>query len=188
MRAGDRKGLERLCRYVLRPPLAVGRLERLDSGRVRVGLKRTWSDGTTAIELSPLELTEKLAALVPPARANQVLYAGVLAGNARLRTDVVPKVPSSDEARKQARAALRLLKPGRATRPPREDRLYWAELLKRVFEVDGWACPGCGGRMRLRGVIEGPPASLAIVRSLLRSTGPPAAPPAGADRGVHAGA
>ncbi len=27
--AGDRAGLERLCRYMLRPPLAQGRIERL---------------------------------------------------------------------------------------------------------------------------------------------------------------
>ena len=32
--ASDRGGLERLCRYVLRPPLALGRLERLPDGRV----------------------------------------------------------------------------------------------------------------------------------------------------------
>jgi hypothetical protein len=75
--AQDRSGLERLCRYILRPPLGVDRIERLADGRVRVGM---WSDRTSAIELSPLELTEKLAALVPPFRANQLLYAGVLAG------------------------------------------------------------------------------------------------------------
>ena len=41
-----------------------------------------WSDGTGAIELTPLELAEKLAAIVPPAISNQVLYHGILAGNA----------------------------------------------------------------------------------------------------------
>ncbi|MBM4369206.1 MAG: hypothetical protein FJ102_23530, partial [Deltaproteobacteria bacterium] len=44
--------MERPCRYVLRPPLAVDRIERLGDGRVRVGMKRAWSDGTAAIELS----------------------------------------------------------------------------------------------------------------------------------------
>ena len=63
--ARDRNGVERLCRYVLRPPLAVGRLERLADGTVRLGMKRAWSDGTTAIELSPVELVEKLAAIIP---------------------------------------------------------------------------------------------------------------------------
>ena len=36
--ASDRGGLERLCRYVLRPPLALGRLERRPSGRVLLAL------------------------------------------------------------------------------------------------------------------------------------------------------
>jgi hypothetical protein len=41
------------------------------------------------VELMPLELVEKLAARVPPPRANQVIYSGVLAGNAALRPEVV---------------------------------------------------------------------------------------------------
>ena len=48
-------------------PLAVKRLERLPDGRVRVGMKRVWSDGTGAVEFTVLEVTEKLAAIVPPA-------------------------------------------------------------------------------------------------------------------------
>ncbi len=189
--AHDRSGLERLCRYILRPPLAVGRIERLPDGRVRIGMKRVFSDGTSAIELSPLELTEKLAAIVPPFRANQLLYAGVLAGNARWRKEVVPKVPTSTDAQREARASLRLVKrDGKRGRDKRPDDapLAWAELLKRVFGVDGWLCPGCGKRMHLRTVVEGSPAALTITSSLLRSTGPPRRPGGGDDRGVYAGA
>ena len=189
--AHDRAGLERLCRYILRPPLAAGRIERLPDGRVRVGMKRTWSDGTSAIELSCLELTEKLAAIVPPFRANQVLYAGVLAGNAAWRAEVVPKVPSSTEAEREARVSLRLVKRdakrGR-NKLPDDAPLGWAELLKRVFSVDGWQCPDCGKPMRLRTVVEGTPAALTITTSLLRSTGPPWPRGGGDDRGVYAGA
>ena len=189
--AHDRSGLERLCRYILRPPLAAGRIERLTDGRVRLAMKRVWSDGTSAIELSPLEFVEKLAAIVPPFRANQLLYAGVLAGNAAWRAEVVPKVPSSDEAKQEARAALRLVKrDGKRGRDklPDDAPLGWAELLKRVFGVDGWECPDCGKRMRLRTVVEASPAALTITKSLLRSTGPPRPPSGGDDRGVYAGA
>ena len=187
--AHDRAGLERLCRYILRPPLATGRLERLPDGRVRIGMKRIWSDGTSAIELSPLELTEKLAAIVPPFRAHQVLYAGVLAGNASWRSDVVPKVPSSDQAKQEARAALRLVKRDEKRgrhKLPDDARLGWAELLKRVFGVDGWQCPDCGKAMRLRTVVGAAPAALTIARSLLRSTGPPAVRAAFDDQGAGA--
>ena len=64
----------------------------------------------------------------------------------------------------------------------------WAELLKRVFGVNGWECPDCGKRMRLRTVVEGSPAALTITKSLLRSTGPPRPPSGGDDREAYAGA
>ena len=44
--AHDRDGLERLCRYVNRPPLAYGRLQRLDADRLSFTLKTPWDDGT----------------------------------------------------------------------------------------------------------------------------------------------
>ena len=58
-------GLEQLCRYVARPALAVGRLRIIDADQLSFALKTPWSDGTTHLVLSPLELLEKLAALVP---------------------------------------------------------------------------------------------------------------------------
>ena len=41
----DRTGLERLCRYGLRPPLAQGRLTRVDDGTIRYQMKRRFTDG-----------------------------------------------------------------------------------------------------------------------------------------------
>jgi hypothetical protein len=62
--ARDRKkGLERLCRYIARPPLTKSRLE----------------------------LMERLAALVPPPGKNQVLCHGVLASRAAWRQQIVPQ-------------------------------------------------------------------------------------------------
>lgn len=43
--------------------------------------------------LSPFELLEKLAALVPPPRLNLIRYHGILAVGARDRAKIVP-VPS----------------------------------------------------------------------------------------------
>lgn len=45
--AKDREGLRRLAGYIARPPLAKERLDLLSGDRVRIGLKRAWSDGTT---------------------------------------------------------------------------------------------------------------------------------------------
>ena len=43
----------------------------------------------------------------------------------------------------------------------------WADLLWRVFEVDGFAC-ACGGRFVLHAVVR-PPATLEVLASLERS-------------------
>ena len=61
--AEDRASLERLCRYVTGPPLAACRLQFIDVDHLTFRLKTPWSDGTTHLVLSPLELIEKLAAL-----------------------------------------------------------------------------------------------------------------------------
>jgi hypothetical protein len=42
--ANDKEGRERLCRYILRPPLANDRLQILDDNNIRLELKRPWSD------------------------------------------------------------------------------------------------------------------------------------------------
>ncbi len=42
VKASDRKGLERLCRYLARPAIASERLSWTDDGRIEFRLKRTW--------------------------------------------------------------------------------------------------------------------------------------------------
>ena len=88
--ARDRQRLERLCRYVARPPVATERLSRQPDGQLAIRLKKRWRDGTTCVLFSPQELMEKLAALVPPPRFHLVRYHGVLGPSARARREVVP--------------------------------------------------------------------------------------------------
>ena len=118
-------------RYVSRPPLSAKRLHVQPNGQVLLRMKRAWQDGTQHVELSPTELIEKLAALVPPPRVNQVLYHGVLAPRAKWRQEIVPKS-----------SALEAFKPLRkcATHSPLRRHSLWSELLWHSFGVDGWAC------------------------------------------------
>ncbi len=134
MTAADRTRLERLCRYVNRPPLAAGRLQILDDDRVAFDLKTVWSDGTYRIELSPQELIEKLAALVPPLRLNLLCYHGVLASNAADRARIVPG--PKEEACEADPCAHAVPIPAQ-----RRHRLAWADLLRRVFRIDVTVCP-----------------------------------------------
>ena len=62
--AGQRERLERVCRYVLRPPVAIERLHLADDGRVRLSVRQPWRDGTTDLVFTPLERLERLAVLV----------------------------------------------------------------------------------------------------------------------------
>jgi hypothetical protein len=112
-KASDRAGLERLHRYILRPPLAKDRLQRRDDGSVVVGLKRVWSGGTSTLVFSPSELVERRVALGTPPRAKQLIYRGVVAGSAAWCGEVDPTpAPESPEAAKARRAK-------RLTRHPR---------------------------------------------------------------------
>jgi hypothetical protein len=74
----DRAGLERLCRYLGRPPIAEERLTRAEDGRLRYELKRAWKDGTRAIFLSPLDLCARVCALIPRPGFNMIRYYGCL--------------------------------------------------------------------------------------------------------------
>jgi len=122
--AGDKDGLERLCRYVARPPLAMGRLTQISEDKLAFQLKTPWGDGTTHIILSPLELIEKLAALVPPPRVNLVRYHGVLAPNAKDRDKIVPSEKDEERASE----------PEEASRQAKNKyRMSWAALLARVL-------------------------------------------------------
>jgi hypothetical protein len=57
--------LERLIRSTARGAVALERLEQDATGDLVDTFTHPWSDGTTGSTLSPLELLEKLAALVP---------------------------------------------------------------------------------------------------------------------------
>lgn len=143
----DKKQLERLCRYIARPPLAQDRLARHHDGRLRLTFKRPWKDGTSAVLLDPLDLIGRLCALVPPPRWHMLRYHGVLAGHAKLRPEVVATLPPASDPSPPA-VQLPLL-PGEPLPPAPAGRHPWTWLLERVFCADVSKCPGCGKKMRI---------------------------------------
>ena len=130
VRASERKRLEKLCRYVARPPVSNQLLVELNGERVGYKLKRPWSDGTTMVVFKPHDFIQRLASMVPPPRSHQVRYHGVLASASSLRSFVVPNRPRNPLVR-------------------RRTNYCWAELMKRAFEIDVLECPQCKGPMRL---------------------------------------
>ena len=88
--AHRRDQLERLMRYSARGALSLERLEQDATGALLYRFNRPWSDGTTGIKLSPLELLEKLAAFGPLPRVHLVRYSGCLAPHSTLRAAIIP--------------------------------------------------------------------------------------------------
>jgi hypothetical protein len=171
--ATNRARLEELCRYLLRPPVAQDRLRLTGDGRIRLRLKTPWADGTRHLLFEPLEFLEKLAALIPRAHVNLVLYHGVLASHARWRRRVVLREPTAPSAPNLASAP----DPSDGSPPAPGSRHWaWAQLMHRAFGVDVLACPRCAGRLRLVATVEDPHA----IRAILESLGLPApeSPPA----------
>jgi hypothetical protein len=146
----DRKQLERLCRYITRPPLAQDRLTELPDGRYRLELKSAWKDGTRAVTYDPMQLIARLVAAIPPPRSHMIRYFGVLSSHANARAEVVPQ-PPEDQGRFHPLPA-----PGDqiALRFGEEDshknitRKRWSWLLRHVFAADLESCPRCSGPLR----------------------------------------
>jgi hypothetical protein len=93
--AHDRAALERLLRYCARPPFAMERLRKEGAALVyRCAKPRSEPTGdkrgakVDELHLTPLELINRIAALVPPPRTHRHRYFGVLAPNSPLRASV----------------------------------------------------------------------------------------------------
>ena len=152
VRAEHRVELERLARYLLRPAIATDRLRLLPGGMVAYDLKSPWADGTTGFLFSPTEFIEKLAALIPPKGKDLIRYHGVLAPGSSLRALVVPGNRRRD--------------PGSTTKLIPRTRIPWADLLKRVFQIEILTCVRCGGRREVIGVVKDPVQARKILQHL----------------------
>jgi hypothetical protein len=201
----DRAGLERLVRYCARGPLALERLHApagiaaLSSPEARLVYRLPEPDvhGRQELRLTPLELLERLARLVPPPRIHRHRYHGVLAPNARLRSTVVTigrpvpeefpvdaeTPPSPDPASHSVTSPAHAQKPAptgtlAATPRSRSSRMLWAQLLARIYEVLPLLCPACGGEMRIISFITLPPTVERILLHLDLPHRPPRVSPA----------
>jgi hypothetical protein len=153
VKASDRVGLERLCRYLARPPICAERLVRLPDGQIEFRLKRTWKGGVRALVFAPQNLIARMAALIPRPHAKMSRFYGVFASAHSWRSRVVPQAPSPE-------------KTGRPVAPKRPARMGWADLIKRVFRADALRCPYCSGRLRVLAVVFAPTAIQAILAAV----------------------
>jgi hypothetical protein len=168
--AHRRDQLERLIRYTARGAVSLERLQADANGDLVYTFTHPWSDGTTGIRLSPLELLEKLAALIPLPHVHLVRYGGCLAPHSHLRGAILPTPRQQGLDEPEA--------------CPTAPRWSWARLLQRVFGLEMACCPFCHqGTLRLIAVITQGAVIHKILRHLKLSVDPPPIAPA---RSCHA--
>ena len=192
--AHDRAALERLLRYCARPPFSMERLRKEGSKLVyRCAKQRSepTSDKRGAkadeLHLTPLELIDRIAALVPPPRTHRHRYFGVLAPNSPLRAAVTALAqpaasqPATVETAQPGAGVPGVAAPGNAAtptpepeaRPKRAAHYLWAVLIARIYEAFPLLCPMCGGQMRIIAFIT----HSAEIRHILNHIGVESAPP-----------
>jgi hypothetical protein len=184
--AGRRDRLERLCRYVCRPPLAVDRVRLTADGMVAYSFRKPWKNGVEGVRLAPLTFLSRLAALIPPPRAHLLTYHGILAPGASGRELVVPELPEDElMATDECAHAPSAESPGPeagVARPKQggtRRRYYrWAELMKRVFGIEALVCDMCGGRRKVMTFLTDPRVVRGILEHLGLATELPAVAPA----------
>ncbi len=156
--ADDEHGREALLRYGARPPFSLERLGELSDGRLTYALKKRRKNGQSHVVMTPLEFLARLSALIPPPYLHTVRFHGVLAAGSPWRAAIVPVPP---KRRSRHRHAETTEAPD--AEPAPSAKVPWAELLKRVYNVDALACSRCGGRLSWISVITEPP----VVRRIL---------------------
>jgi len=176
----DRRQLERLARYITRPPIAQDRLTERSDGTLELALKSVWKDGTRAIVFSPEDLVLRLIASIPPPRWHTLRYFGILSSHSRLRKEVVPRLrPDPAAIRPPPAAGDQLELAGFGERedpePPRRNR--WAWLLAHVFRATVETCERCGRPMRWAEAATTRKSAARLLAKLGLAPQPPPEPP-----------
>ena len=140
-------------------------------------------DGQTTLALTPLELLDRLAVLIPPPRRHRHRYHGVLAPNAPLRAAVTARagLPMEGSAHGSSLNAPAQIPAQELIEKSRSPSTYsWAMLLARIYEVFPLLCPQCGEPMRIIAFIT---EAASIQRILMHMGEPTQAPPVASARG-----
>jgi len=175
----DQSAVERLTRYIMRPPISLERMCWDGVGEVRyrrkVGHEGSGLNEREVEAFDPQEFLARVIMHIPEPRRHLVRYYGwysnVLRGRRRkgeAEGGEVGRVDTGPVSR-AARAE---------TRDARALRRSWAQLIKRIHEVDPLVCPSCGSEMKVISFITEHDVVDAILRYLKRkdrqaARGPP---------------
>jgi hypothetical protein len=150
VRATSKREAERVGQYMIRPLLSLKRLFFDETGsKVRYQYSR---HGSQEESMDYLEFIARVTSHIPDKGQVMIRYYGLYSNAHR------GKIRKADSA----------LSP-----PPiiEEESLFvpskaWAEMIRKVYEVDPLLCPSCGGQMRIISFIEEPKTIDRIIRHL----------------------
>jgi len=152
----DTQSVERLCRYLVHPPIALGRLQ-------YDGTRATYRDrcvhpatGADSVTLDPLEMLARLCQHIPPPGFHLTRLYGAYAN--RTRGARARRTAGAGAGKVEHGSERDALAPSQRAR-----RQQWARLIAKVFEVDPLRS-ACGGAMRVIAFILDP----AVIRRILQ--------------------
>jgi hypothetical protein len=149
--ASGKEEREHLIRYCARAPLSLERLSVSTDGKVVYQLKHPIG-GKTHRVMEPHQFLARLCALIPPPRHPLIRFHGVFGPASKWRAEVVPSgVKASTDLEPQEEKTLKDAQ--QAESQWSSQRLDWATLLHRVYNIDALRCE-CGGQIRFEEIIE----------------------------------
>jgi hypothetical protein len=134
----------RLARYCARNPVALDRMEYTRESK-QVSYRSDKTDGPTAgtENLDPLEFLARIVTHIPDKRQVMTRYYGWYSNRVRGRRKKLAAAAAVEAAEQPVAFAKR------EDLTLRESKRRWAELLRRVYEVDPLKCPNCAAAMRI---------------------------------------
>ena len=145
---------EALVRYMMRPPVSLSRLHFTPGTHEVVYTPKAGHDGSEPAEaerIDAMEFVARVLVQIPDPRRHLVRYYGAYSNASRGKRKKAAAAAESSSSHQP---------PGDAAVPDGPDRAAlrrrWAELIRRVYEVDPLVCPRCGSEMRVIGFITEP--------------------------------
>jgi hypothetical protein len=144
----DRKSMEKVARYLLRPPLSLERMT-YTKGDDQVVYQRKGKDGRPGEEerIDALDFLARVIAHIPPPRVHLVRYFAHYSNVSRGRRRKGQEAPLTPGHRRDSEDD------GLTAAQRRARRREWARLVRRVYEVDPLVCAKCGEEMKIISVI-----------------------------------
>ena len=145
----DQPAVERLARYIMRPPISLERMRWDGVGEVRYRRKGGHEDPALHLDpvetFDPAEFLARVIMHIPDPRRHLVRYYGWYSNVSRgkRRQEEGGVAPRGEGL---SASSVRKREDGPDIRARRRS---WAQLIKRIYEVDPLVCLSCGGEMKV---------------------------------------